>query len=109
MSDASVYPEESRHYYATFYSAFNPVAVRTILGPQYHCVTRPGLRFLCAMFERGAIYHTGKTFGQRMKSLSPSRKTIARTISEIPPTVTLEDVVRSIRMIDSFQVRATYA
>ena len=109
LTDASVYPKESRDYYTGIYSAFNPVALRTILGPQYHCVTRPGLRLPLSMVERGVIIIAAKTFKDRLKFLSLSRKTIAKTLAQIAPTVTVKEVAGVIRLMDSLPLKLTYA
>lgn len=86
----------------------HPIALSTILGPDYHCAVCPGLKLPMSVLERGIILVSGRKASDRVKCLSLSRKTIARTTSQLAPQVTVNDAAGVIRLMDSPLVRLTY-
>lgn len=91
------------------FSNYNPTALRVLLGPQYHIVETPGLKLPYALIERAIIFTTAKRPKDTMKAFSLSRKTVAKALSDLAPSVTVQDVANVVRKMNLSPVRAMYA
>jgi acetyl esterase/lipase len=107
-TNATDHPDVSRHIYRSIYSAFNPIALQTILGPGYHCVVCPGMKFPFAVVERGVIAIAGKGLKTKIKSAAIGRKTIAKTAANVAPGVSVQDSTDVIRFMNNPMMRSTF-
>ena len=102
------YPEQTMEYYRKILLGYNPDAVALILGPDYHMVCCPKAKFVFNVLERGIIFCIGKKFSHKMRMLTLSNKKRARTVAKLGPTVTVTEVAKTIRLMNSWILRAVY-
>ena len=109
LPDSAFNPVEARSFYRLIFSNYDPIALKVLLGPQYHIVETPGLKLPYAMIERAIIFTVAKTKRDAMRAFTLSRKTVAKALSDQASSVTVRDVANVVRKMNVSPVRATYA